>query len=58
MTGTVTETGCRACRLGWEHCHGTLVEQPDGSQVCSEDADCSLPPAAHEHVEPADGRRR
>ena len=43
---------CRACALEWEHCHGTLVEQPDGGLLCSDEVLCRLPPTAHEHVEP------
>jgi putative phosphoribosyl transferase len=49
---------CRACALEWEHCHGTLVEQPDGDLVCSDDPSCRLSTAAHEHSEAVDECRR
>lgn len=50
----MTPVQCRSCERGWEHCHGTLIEQPDDTVVCSDEADCVLPAAAHEHVEPSE----
>jgi hypothetical protein len=35
-------TGCRDCRAGLDHCHGTIIHHPVGRSECTE-ADCVAP---------------
>jgi hypothetical protein len=41
------DTGCRACRLGLDHCHGALIHHPYRRDECTED-DCFTPGAGHD----------
>lgn len=38
---------CRACRLGLEHCHGTLIHHAFLRTECTED-DCVVTDSVHE----------
>jgi hypothetical protein len=39
---TDTTAGCRDCRAGWDHCHGTVIRHSQHRAECTED-DCPNP---------------
>lgn len=39
---TPADPGCRECRLGRPHCHGTLIRHSDRHANCTDDA-CAHP---------------
>jgi hypothetical protein len=42
--------GCRACRAGLEHCHGTLIDHPRSRPECTEDGCSDSAPVLHAFV--------
>jgi hypothetical protein len=40
--------GCRDCRAGWEHCHGTVIHHSRHRSECTED-DCPSPDGLPHH---------